>query len=54
MTGKRYEAEELKNTETFAEKLASIPEEKRMIVAMMVNSFIAGMETQEHMDKKTA
>ena len=35
------------------DKLATVPEEKRMIIIMMTNSFIAGMETQGRMDKKT-
>lgn len=54
MVGNNYTAEELKNAEVIAKKLEAVPEEKRMIIIMMTNSFIAGMETQEHMDKKTA
>lgn len=43
----KYTAEQLKDAEKLAEALASLPEDKRDIVIMMTNSFIAGMEAQE-------
>lgn len=43
----KYTAEQLKDAEKLAEALASLPEDKRGIVIMMTNSFIAGMEAQE-------
>ena len=43
----KYTAEQLKDAEKLAEALASLPEDKRSIVIMMTNSFIAGMEAQE-------
>lgn len=54
MTEKKYTPEQLKNADEMLRKLATVPEEKRMIIIMMTNSFIAGMETQSRMDKKTA
>lgn len=45
----KYTAEQLKDAEKLAEQLASLPEDKRSIVIMMTNSFIAGMEAQEAM-----
>lgn len=54
MTEKKYTSEQLKNADEMLRKLATVPEEKRMIIVMMTNSFISGMEAQADMDKKTA
>lgn len=47
---KRYTAEQLSDAERVAKALASIPEEKRTLVVMMTNSFMAGMEAQKAID----
>lgn len=47
---KRYTAEQLSDAEKMAATLASIPEEKRTLVVMMTNSFMAGMEAQKAID----
>ena len=47
---KRYTAEQLSDAERMAATLANIPEDKRTIVIMMTNSFIAGMEAQKAID----
>lgn len=44
---KKYTAEQLSDAERIATVLASIPEDKRTLVVMMTNSFIAGMEAQK-------
>lgn len=49
----KYTAEQLKDAEKLAEALASLPEDKRGIVIMMTNSFIAGMEAQEAIENTT-
>lgn len=49
----KYTAEQLKDAEKLAEALASLPEDKRSIVIMMTNSFIAGMEAQEAIENTT-
>ena len=41
---KRYTAEQLSDAEKMAAALANVPEEKRTLVIMMTNSFMAGME----------
>lgn len=46
----KYTAEQLSDAEKMAETLARIPKEKRILVVMMTNSFIAGMEAQEAID----
>lgn len=46
----KYTAEQLSDAERVAATLASIPEEKRTIVVMMTNSFMAGMEAQKAID----
>ena len=46
----KYTAEQLSNAERVAATLASIPEEKRTLVVMMTNSFMAGMEAQKAID----
>ncbi len=51
---KRYTAEQLSDAERMAATLANIPEDKRTIVIMMTNSFIAGMEAQKAIDDTKA
>ena len=47
---KNYTTEELRDAERIAEVLASVPEEKRTLVVMMTNSFMAGMKAQKAID----
>lgn len=47
---KSYTAEQLSNAEQVAATLSKMPEEKRTLVVMMTNSFIAGMEAQQAID----
>lgn len=47
---KSYTAEQLSNAEQVAATLSKIPEEKRTLVVMLTNSFIAGMEAQRSID----
>ncbi len=47
---KRYTAEQLKDAERMANTLANVPEDKRALVIMMTNSFMAGMEAQKSID----
>lgn len=47
---KRYTAEQLGDAERMAVILANVPEEKRNLVIMMTNSFMAGMEAQKSID----
>lgn len=47
---KRYTAEQLSDAEKMAATLANVPEEKRALVIMMTNSFMAGMEAQKAID----
>lgn len=47
---RRYTAEQLSDAEKVAKTLASIPEDKRTLVIMMTNSFMAGMEAQKAID----
>ena len=49
---RRYTAEQLSDANKMAKMLASIPEEKRSLVIMMTNSFMAGMEAQRAIDTK--
>lgn len=49
---RRYTTEQLTDADKMAKMLASIPEEKRSLVIMMTNSFMAGMETQRAIDTK--
>lgn len=51
---KRYTAEQLRDAEKMAAILANVPEEKRTLVIMMTNSFMAGMEAQKAIDDTTA
>ena len=48
---KTYTAAELNSAEKLMKILSSIPEEKRTILIMMANSFMAGMEVKEYMKK---
>lgn len=48
---KTYTAAELNSAEKLMQILSSIPEEKRTILVMMANSFMAGMEAKEYMKK---
>nr|UWG22131.1 MAG: hypothetical protein [Bacteriophage sp.] len=48
---KTYTAAELNSAERLMQILSTIPEDKRTIVVMMANSFVAGMEAREHMKK---
>ncbi len=45
-----YTTEQLSNAERVAATLSKIPEEKRTLVVMLTNSFIAGMEAQQAID----
>ena len=51
---KRYTAEQLSDAEKMAATLANVPEEKRALVIMMTNSFMAGMEAQKAIDDTAA
>ena len=51
---KRYTAEQLSDAEKMAAALANVPEEKRTLVIMMTNSFMAGMEAQKAIDDGTS
>lgn len=51
MAERKYTTEQLGSAERVAEALASIPEEKRALVVMMTNSFMAGMEAQRAIDE---
>lgn len=51
---KRYTAEQLSDAEKMAATLANVPEEKRALVIMMTNSFMAGMEAQKAIDDAAA
>lgn len=51
---KRYTAEQLRDAEKMAATLANVPEEKRILVIMMTNSFMAGMEAQKAIDDTAA
>lgn len=51
---KRYTAEQLSDAEKMAAALANVPEEKRTLVIMMTNSFMAGMEAQKAIDDTAA
>lgn len=51
---KKFTVEQLKDAEMIAETLSNIPENKRAIVVMMTNSFMAGMEAQKAIDGAAA
>ena len=46
----RYTAGRLRDSVKRAATLANVPEEKRTLVIMMTNSFMAGMEAQKAID----
>lgn len=48
---KRYTTEQLSDAEQMAKALASVPKDKKDIVVMMANSFMAGMEAQKALDE---
>lgn len=54
MNNGKYTAAELNDAEKLAKILASIPEEKRTLLVMMANSFLAGMEARESMNEGKA
>ena len=43
----QFSPDQYADAEKLAKKLASIPEEKRVLVTMMTMAFINGMEAQE-------
>lgn len=49
----KYTAEDLGDAVKIAATLASVPAEKRNLVVMMTNSFMAGMEAQKAIDGTT-
>lgn len=51
MAERKYTAEQLSDAERMAAVLASIPEDKKTLVVMMANSFMAGMEAQRAIDE---
>ena len=46
----KYTAEDLGDAVRIAATLANVPPEKRNLVVMMTNSFMAGMEAQKAID----
>lgn len=51
MDKRKITAEQLSDAEQLAKLLAEVPEEKRITIVMMTNSFIAGMDAQKAMDE---
>ena len=49
----KYTAEDLGDAVRIAATLANVPPEKRNLVVMMTNSFMAGMEAQKAIDDTT-
>ena len=49
----KYTAEDLGDAVRIAATLANVPPEKRKLVVMMTNSFMAGMEAQKAIDDTT-
>ena len=49
----KYTAEDLGDAVRIAAALANVPQEKRKLVVMMTNSFMAGMEAQKAIDDTT-
>ena len=47
----KYTVEQLGSAERMAKTLFNIPKEKRILVVMMANAFMAGMEAQENANK---
>lgn len=50
MVETEYTAKQMTDAEQVAVTLSKIPEEKRTLVVMLTNSFIAGMEAQRSID----
>ena len=50
MVATEYTAKQMTDAEQVAATLSKIPEEKRTLVVMLTNSFIAGMEAQRSID----
>ena len=50
MVATEYTAKQMTDAEQVAATLSKIPEEKRTLVVMLTNSFIAGMEAQQAID----
>ena len=50
MVATEYTTKQLTDAEQVAVTLSKIPEEKRTLVVMLTNSFIAGMEAQQAID----
>lgn len=50
MVETEYTAKQMTDAEQVAVTLSKIPEEKRTLVVMLTNSFIAGMEAQQAID----
>lgn len=50
MVATEYTAKQMTDAEQVAVTLSKIPEEKRTLVVMLTNSFIAGMEAQQAID----
>lgn len=54
MMEKNYTAEQLSDANRIAAIIAEIPEDKRKLIVMMTNSFIAGIEAQKVVDDMVA
>ena len=50
MVATEYTAKQMTDAEQVAATLSKIPKEKRTLVVMLTNSFIAGMEAQQAID----
>lgn len=50
MVATEYTAKQMTDAEQVAATLSKMPEEKRTLVVMLTNSFIAGMEAQQAID----
>lgn len=51
---RKYTVEQLCDAENVAKMLVDLPEEKRNLVVMLTNSFMAGMEAQMAVQQKSA
>ena len=50
VAARRYTAAQLSDAERMAAAIANVPEDKKAITVMMLNSFMAGMEAQKALD----
>lgn len=50
----KYTVDQLRDAECVAKMLADLPEDKRNLVVMLTNSFMAGMEAQMAIEQKSA